>query len=91
MIERIRRQTDDIVRCYGELDRRVASTGMEGIAGLLIVSQHVEAALALVSSRELDGMVREVRAVVERLVRIDSELQRIRTLKTLLATDDATS
>lgn len=89
MIEQLRRHAEDIVRYYGDLDRRVAGTGMEGIAGLLIVSQHVEAALGVVGTHELELMVREVRTLVERLVRIDSDLQRIRNLKTLLATDDA--
>ena len=89
MSEQLRRRAEDVVRYYGEIDRRLAGTGMEGIAGLLIVSQHVESALAVVGSHELELMVREVRALVERLVRIDSDLQRIRNLKTLLTADEA--
>jgi hypothetical protein len=85
MSEQMRRQTEDLIRYYGELDRRVANTGMGGIVGLLTVSQHVEAALGVVASQELEWMVRELRSLVERLVRMDSQLQQLRALKTVLA------
>lgn len=87
MVERMRRQTEDIVRYYGEIDRRVANAGMEGIAGLLEVSQQVEAAIAAVGSEELDWVVRELRGLVERLVRMDSQLQQLRALKMVLASE----
>ena len=90
MVEQMRRQTEDIIRYYGEIDRRVANTGIEGIAGLLEVSQEMETALAVVASQELDWMVTELRSLLERLVRMDSELERLRALKMMLA-DDAES
>src|SRR5262245_51400012 len=85
MAEQMRRQTEDLIRYYGELDRRVANAGMEGIAGLLMASQHVEAALGVMASQELEWMVRELRTLLERLVRMDSQLQQLRALKTVLA------
>jgi hypothetical protein len=87
MVEQKRRQTEDAIRYYGELDRRVANTGMDGIAGLLVVSQHVEAALGAVTSQELEWMVGELRTLLDRLVRMDSQLQQLRALKTALAAD----
>lgn len=87
MAEELRRQTEDVIRRYGELDRRVTSTGMDGIVGLLMTSQHVEAALRTVASQELEWMVREIRALLERLVRMSSQLQHLRALKVLLAAD----
>jgi hypothetical protein len=87
MADEMRRQTEGVIRYYGELDRRVASTGMDGIAGLLTMSQHVELALRTVASQELEWMVRELRALLERLVRMDSQLQHLRALKVLLAAD----
>lgn len=85
----MRRQTEDVIRYYGELDRRVANTGMEGIAGLLTVSQHVETALSVVAPQELEWMMRELRTLLDRLVRIDSQLQELRALKMVLADQDA--
>ena len=87
MVERMRRQTEDIIRYYGEIDRRVANAGMDGIAGLLQVSQQMEAAIAVVGSEELDWVVRELRGLVERLVRMDSQLQQLRALKLVLASE----
>lgn len=87
--DRMQRQADAVLQYYAELDRRVATTGMNGIVGLLTVSQHVSAALQVVHPQELDGVVRELRSLVERLVRMDSELRRVRALKTQLAADEA--
>ena len=84
----MRRQTEDVIRYYGELDRRVANAGMDGIVGLLTTSQHLEAALATVASEELAWTVSEIRALVEQLVRVDSRLQALRALKTALANED---
>ncbi len=87
MAEQMRRQTEDVIRYYGELDRRVGNAGMDGIAGLLVVSQHVEAALGVVASQELEWMMCELRALLDRLVRMDSQLQQLRALKAALAAD----
>ena len=85
MVDRMRRQTEDIIRYYGEIDRRVGHAGMNGIHGLLEVAQQMEAAIAVVGSEEIDWVVRELRALVERLVRMDSQLEQLRALKVLFA------
>ncbi len=87
MTDEARRQTENVIRYYAEIDRRVTSAGMDGIAGLLTLSQHVEAALRMVAPQELEWMVRELRALLERLVRMDSKLQQLRALKVLLGAD----
>jgi len=86
--DQLRRCAEEVLEYYGELDRQVATTGMDGILGLLTVSQHLASALQIVEPRELEWAVREIRGLVERLVRVDSELQRIRALKTRLGGDD---
>jgi 3-methyladenine DNA glycosylase/8-oxoguanine DNA glycosylase len=90
MVEQMRHQTEDIVRYYGEINRRIANTGIAGIPGLLELSQQVETAVAVVASQEIDWVVSELRNLLERLVRMDAQLQRLRELKTILA-DDAES
>jgi hypothetical protein len=88
MAEEMRRQTEDVVRYYAELDRRVANTGIDGITGLLTVSQHVETALAVVAPQELEWTVRELRSLLAQLVRMDSQLQELRTHKIVLSDGD---
>ena len=88
MADEMRRQTEDVIRYYGEIDRRVAYTGVDGVAGLLELSHQVEAALRAVASQELEWMLSEVRGLLDRLVRMDSQLQALRALKATL-TDDA--
>ena len=87
MVEDMRRQTEDIIRYYGEIDRRVAHTGLDGITGLLEMSRHVESALGVVATQELEWMMSEVRGLLERLVRMDSQLQALRALKTSFGSD----
>jgi hypothetical protein len=89
MLDRMRRQTEDLIRYYGELNRRVAHSGLEGIPGLLQTTNQVEAALAAVSSQEIDWMVREVRVLLEQLVRIDAQVQQLRDLKMEMDGDGA--
>lgn len=90
MRDEMRRQSEDVTRVYDDIDRRVAETGMDGIVGLLTLSRHVEAALDAVGAVELEATVVELRSLLDRLVRIDAELSRVRALKLELADDDET-
>jgi hypothetical protein len=87
MRDEMRRQTEDIIRYYGEIDRRLAHTGVDGVVGLLELSHQVESALDAVAAQELEWMLSEVRGLLDRLVRMDSQLQALRALK-LTLTDD---
>lgn len=84
MLERMRRQTEDIIRYYGEIDRRISATGTDGVPGLLEISRQLESAIAVVASQEIEWIVAEVRTLLDQLVRIDAQLQRLRELKTAL-------
>jgi hypothetical protein len=88
MPHELRHSTEDLLRAYGELDRRVAGVGMEGIVGLLTTAQQVESAIAVLGSHEIALMLQELRRLLERLVRLDSQLQELRALKMIIATDD---
>jgi hypothetical protein len=87
MLERMRRQTEDIIRYYGEIGRRISATGTAGVPGLLEMSRQIETAVAVVGSQEIDWVVDEVRTLLDQLVRIDTQLQRLRELKTALDGD----
>ena len=83
----MRRQTEDIIRYYGEIDRRIASTGTDGVAGLLTMSRQLESAIAAVGSQEIEWVVSEVRRLLDQLVQIDAQLERLRQLKIAIGDD----
>ena len=80
----MRRRTEDIVRYYGELSRRLASTGIDGIAQLLEVQKQLEMAMAEVAPQELDWIADELRRVLDELVEMDAKLQSLRELKMMV-------
>jgi len=84
MVEEMRRQTEDIIRYYGELSRRISSVGVEGVPQLIELSKQLEIALAEVSPQELEWVGVEIKRLLDRLVEIDSRIDRLRELKTLL-------
>ncbi|MEO6026336.1 MAG: hypothetical protein ABIR79_05670 [Candidatus Binatia bacterium] len=84
----MRRQAEAIIRSYGEIDRHVAEVGIDGIDGLMELSKVMEAAVGVVSFLELERVVGEIRSLLERLVRMDSELEQLRVLKLVMASDD---
>ena len=81
VVDRMRRQTEDIVRYYGELNRRVSSAGMDGIPKLLELSTPVERAGSEGASQELEWVAAEIKRLLDQLVQMDSNLQRLRELK----------
>jgi hypothetical protein len=84
MSDNMRRQTEDIIRYYGELNRRIATAGMEGIPKLLEASRQIEHALGEVAPQELDWLLAEIKRLLDQLVLMDSQLQRLRELKAIL-------
>ena len=84
MLEQMRRQTEDIVRYYGELNRRISANGVENIPQLLELAKQVEASLAGVGAEELSWIGTEIRRLLDQLVQIDAQLQRLRELKLAL-------
>jgi hypothetical protein len=92
MPDRMRRQTEDIIRYYGELNRRVANAGMESLTRLLEVHRQLEMAVAEVGSEELDWVSDEMKRLLDELVQMDAKLQKLRELKMMMngvpASDD---
>jgi hypothetical protein len=84
MLDQMRRQTEDIVRYYGELSRRVTVSGIEGIPHLLELAKQVESAVADVGAEELSWIGTEIKQLLDQLVRMDAQLQRLRELKMVL-------
>ncbi len=80
----MRRRSEDIVRYYGELSRRVASSGIEGIPQLLEVEKQLEMAMAEVASQELNWVADELRRLLDELVQMDAKLQSLRELKMMM-------
>jgi hypothetical protein len=84
VLDQMRRQTEDIIRYYGELNRRVAGTGMEGIPRLLELSRQVELAVGELAEQELAWAGDEIKRLLDQLVKMTSQLERLRELKMLL-------
>ncbi len=85
MLEEMRRHTEDIIRYYGELSRRVAGNGVDGIPHLLELAKQLETAVADVGAEELAWIGTEIKELLDQLVRMDAQLERLRDLKMLLA------
>ena len=85
MLDQMRRQTEDIVRYYGELSRRVSGNGMDGIPHLLELAKQLETALADVGTQELNWIGAEIKQLLDQLVHMDAQLQRLRELKMVLS------
>jgi hypothetical protein len=84
MPDHLRRQTEDIIRYYGELNRRVANAGMESIPNLIEVQKQLELAVAEVATQELNWVGDEMRRLLDELVEMNGKLQRLRELKTTI-------
>ena len=84
MLDEMRRQTEDIIRYYGELNRRISANGVEGIPHLLELAKQIETAIADVGTQELSWISTEIKQLLDQLVRIDAQLQRLRELKMVL-------
>lgn len=89
MLEQMRRHTEDIIRYYGELSRRVTGSGVDGIPQLLELAKQLETAVADVGAEELTWIGTEIKQLLDQLVRMDAQLERLRELKMLLAQPEA--
>jgi hypothetical protein len=80
----MRRRSEDIVRYYGELSRRVASSGIDGIPQLLEVEKQLEMAMGEVASQELNWAADELRRLLDELVQMNAKLESLRELKMMM-------
>jgi hypothetical protein len=80
----IRREADELVRYYGELGRRLGQNGVRDVAELLALHEQLSRALEAVSRQELGWVADQAQRLIGELVRMDSNLEALRRLKTLL-------
>ena len=82
----IRRETEELVRYYGELVRRLGqSGGVRDVADLLALHERLGRALEAVSRQEIGWVTEQVQRLIEALVRMDSNLDALRRLKGVLS------
>ena len=77
--EGIRDLLERIIASYEEISRRFAAAG--GLASLLGLYEQVRRELDRVSYEELDRMAREIKGVIEALLKMDYELRKVHNLK----------
>jgi len=82
----IRRETEELVRYYGELVRRLGqSGGVRDVADLLALYERLGRALEAVSRQEIGWVTEQVQRLIEALVHMDSNLDALRRLKGVLS------
>ncbi|MFN8545946.1 MAG: hypothetical protein U0807_17320 [Candidatus Binatia bacterium] len=77
--EGVRELLDRILSSYDDLDRRFSTTG--GVGSLLHLYDQVRRELEKVSYDELDRMTREIKTIIEALLKMDYELRKVHNLK----------
>jgi hypothetical protein len=62
-----RREADQLVRLYGEIDRRLANRGIRGIDELVALHQQVRAAVETIAGKEIDSALLQIATLLDRL------------------------
>ncbi|HZR81925.1 MAG TPA: hypothetical protein VFD92_12575 [Candidatus Binatia bacterium] len=75
--ERIRRDTDEVIRLYGEFLRRLSHQGVRDIADLVRLHDQVSRAAATVALPEIDFALTQIRALIDRVRLIGARLERL--------------
>src|SRR5437763_14252023 len=81
----IRRETEELVRYYGELVRRLSQSGVSDVADLPGLYERLGRALETVSRQEIGWVTELVQLLIVALVFMDSNHDAIRRLKKALA------
>jgi DNA-binding GntR family transcriptional regulator len=81
----IAREADDLIRYYGELVRRLGQNGVRDIAELLALHEQLRRAVDAVSSQEIGWVAEQTQRLIGELVRMDSNLDSLRRLKTVMS------
>jgi hypothetical protein len=84
----IQREADDLWRYYSELGRRIAAGGVRDVPDLLALYDRLREALDGVSRQEIQWALEQAERLIERLVRLDADLQAFRALKSRLEKTD---
>jgi hypothetical protein len=80
----IRREADDLIRYYGELVRRLEQTGVRDIGELLALYERIGRAIDAISTQEIGWVAEQAQRLIGELVRMNSNLDALRLLKTAL-------
>ena len=80
----IRRETEELMRYYGELGRRLTQNGVRGVPDLLALHDQIRRALDAFSRQEIGWAAEQTQRLVEALVRMDANLSALRRLKAAL-------
>jgi len=84
----IRREADDLIRYYGELVRRLEHTGVRDIGELLALYERIGRAIDAISTQEIGWVTEQAQRLIGELVRMSSNLDALRLLKTALGDID---
>jgi hypothetical protein len=77
--DRVHDRLERLMASYEDMDRRFLAAG--GLGSLLNLYDQVRRQLERVSFEELDGMILEIKTVIEALLKMDYELRKIHNLK----------
>jgi threonine dehydratase len=77
-------QVEALSQLAGDLDARLASAGVGGLAGAVAIYERLRDVLAGVSIVDLERMARQVADLERELKEVDRRLAAVRELKTLL-------
>jgi len=80
----LRRESEELLRYCGELDRRIGEGGITDISSLLDLSEQLERALNAVSEQELLWAEERAKQLIEELRAVSEGLEAIRQLKARL-------
>ncbi len=81
---RLRSELEALLGFAADLDRRLATAGMDGLSGTIALHRRVTSVLDEISTGDLDRIRGEVREAVARLTDVTRRLDDLRRLKELL-------
>ena len=84
MASDIGREAEELVRYYSELTRRLPQSGVRDVAELIALFDQLRAALDAIGREEIDWATEQTQRLVAALVRMDANLQALRSLKASL-------
>ena len=84
MRQDLRRESEELLRYCGELDRRIGEGGIADISSLLELSEQLERALNAVSEQELLWAEERAKQLIEELRAVSESLEAMRQLKARL-------
>jgi hypothetical protein len=77
----VRRETEELMRYYTELVRRLPQNGVRDVAELVELFEQLRRAVDAIGGQEIAWAKEQTQRLVEELVRMDANLQALRRLK----------